>query len=200
MNTTNDNDNDTLIRRQFEASIAAKQRTLEQLAAKIAAAAAVLVKRLESGGKLLICGNGGSAADAQHFASELLNRFETERRALPAIALTTDSSVVTSIANDYHYRHIFARQIEALGQPQDTLFAISTSGNSDNIVAAIESAQQQQLQIIALSGKEGGKVASLLTPNDIELRVPSNTTARIQENHLLIIHALCSVIDSHFSP
>lgn len=141
------------------------------------------------------CGNGGSAGDAQHFSSELLNRFEQERKGLAAIALTTDTSTLTSIANDYAYERIFARQVEALGRAGDILLAISTSGNSANVNLAIQSAHEQGIKVVALSGKNGGKLRTLLNDNDIELCVPSPTTARIQEVHLVLIHCLCDLID-----
>ncbi len=147
------------------------------------------------GGKTLSCGNGGSAADAQHFSSEMLNRFDRERSGLPAFALTTDSSTITSIANDYDYEEIFAKQVRALGQPGDVLLAISTSGASPNVNAAIEAAHEREMYVIALSGKNGGRMAALLSDDDKEIRVPSETTARIQEVHLLVIHCLCDLID-----
>ena len=142
------------------------------------------------------CGNGGSAGDAQHFSSELLNRFERERPSLPAIALTTDTSTITSIANDYSYNEIFSKQIRALGQPGDVLLAISTSGNSANIIQAIQAAHDREMIVVALTGRDGGGMASLLLPEDVEIRVPANVTARIQEVHLLAIHCLCDLIDS----
>ena len=148
-----------------------------------------------TGNKILSCGNGGSAADAQHFVSEMINRFELERPGLPAIALTTDSSVLTSIANDYQFADIFSRQIRALGHPDDILLAFSTSGESHNIIHAIDAAQDKQMHVIALTGKTGGQVANILLKSDIELRVPADSTARIQEVHLMIIHSLCDLID-----
>ncbi|MCL4115642.1 UNVERIFIED_CONTAM: hypothetical protein GTU68_056393 [Idotea baltica] len=154
-----------------------------------------MVEALLNGGKILSCGNGGSAGDAQHFSSELLNRFERERPSLPAIALTTDSSTLTSIANDYSYNEIFSKQIRALGQKEDVLLAISTSGNSENIIQAIEAAQDKEMQVVALTGKNGGIIAPMLQPINIEIRVPSLITARIQEVHLLSIHCLCDLID-----
>ncbi len=179
----------------FANSIAVKQKTFEAIAPQIALAADLMVQSLLSEGKLMACGNGGSAADAQHFSSELVNRFEEERPALPAIALTTDSSAITSIANDYHYKDIFARQIYALGREADILLAISTSGESLSIVQAIDAAHERDMSVIALTGKEGGQVAKHLLANDIELRVPAVQTARIQETHITIIHALCDLID-----
>ena len=168
------------------------------LAAPFAHASRRLIATLQAGGQVLSCGNGGSSGDAQHLASELVNRFETTRRALPAIALSTDSSVVTAIANDVCYEQIFARQIEALGRPGDCLVAFSTSGNSTNVIAAARTAQQRGMWVLALTGKEGGQLALLLRPVDIELRVPEQNTARIQEVHLVLIHALCSGVDASF--
>ncbi len=146
-------------------------------------------------GKVLSCGNGGSAGDAQHFSSEMLNRFERERPGLPALALTTDTSTLTSIANDYDYSEIFAKQVRALGQPGDLLLAISTSGNSDNVNHAIDAAHAKDMAVIALCGRDGGRLASLLRVGDVELRVAAQSTARIQEVHLVIIHCLCDLID-----
>lgn len=179
----------------FADSIATKQKAAEVLLPSIVQASELIVRALLAGHKILSCGNGGSAADAQHFSSEMLNRFERERPGLPAIALTTDTSTLTSIANDYSYDDIFAKQVRALGQAGDILLAISTSGNSQNILNAIEAAHHREIQVIALTGHEGGIVTSLLNPKDVEIRVPSTKTARIQETHLLIIHCLCDLID-----
>ncbi len=179
----------------FQHSLAVKQQALQLLPKPIAQAATAMALCLQSGHKILSCGNGGSAGDAQHFSSELLNRFEVERPALPAIALTTDTSTLTSIANDYHYDRVFARQIEALGQAGDMLLAISTSGNSANILQAIRVAHAQGMRVVSLSGKDGGAAAKLLQESDIEVRVPAQSTARIQEVHLLIIHCFCDLID-----
>lgn len=183
------------IKQNFQDSISTKNLSLELLPETIARAGNLMTNALLENRKILSCGNGGSAADAQHFASEMVNRFETERPSLPAIALTTDTSLLTSIANDYHYDEIFNRQVKALGQPGDILLAISTSGNSKNILHAIRSAQDRSLNIVALTGKDGGQIANMLRGNDIEIRVPANSTARIQETHLLIIHCLCDMID-----
>jgi len=184
------------INRLFTDSIETKQVNLPLIAAPIKDAAEMMVNCLLEGGKILCCGNGGSAGDAQHFSSEMLNRFERERPGLPAIALTTDSSTLTSIANDYAYQEIFAKQISALGHPGDILLAISTSGNSLNVLRAMETAKEQQMKVVALSGRDGGKLASLLHKEDREIRVDSPSTARIQEVHLLIIHCLCDLIDT----
>ena len=180
------------------ASIETKQASLA-IAGEIARAGSLMIETLKSGGKILTCGNGGSAADAQHFAAELVCRFEVERVGLPAIALTTDSSALTAIANDYSFDRIFARQVEALGTAQDLLLAISTSGNSPNVREAIEAAGRKGMAVVALSGKSGGRIAGALGPRDIELRVPSDSTARIQEVHLLMIHCLCDLIDAAFA-
>jgi D-sedoheptulose 7-phosphate isomerase len=183
------------INAMFQASIETKQQAQALLPQAIANATQRMIEALKAGHKILSCGNGGSAADAQHFSSELLNRFEMERPSLPAIALTTDTSTLTSIANDYAYNRVFAKQIEALGQPGDVLLAISTSGNSDNVYEGIAAAQAKGMSIIALTGRDGGKIAKQLSNNDVEIRVPSDITARIQEVHLLSIHCLCDQID-----
>ncbi len=183
------------IEQNFNESIATKQAAATTLQNSIALAAQIITQCLLAGGKILSCGNGGSAGDAQHFSSEMLNRFEMERPGLPAIALTTDTSTLTSIANDYSYDIVFSRQIQALGQSGDTLLAISTSGNSANIVKAIEAAHERGMNVVALTGKNGGEVANCLSSSGIEIRVPSESTARIQEVHLLVIHCLCDLID-----
>lgn len=179
----------------FNASIQTKQVASEILANDIARAVDLLIQAVSNGNKALSCGNGGSAADAQHFSSELINRFHHDRPGIPAIALTTDSSTLTSVANDYHYDEIFARQIASLGQPGDVLLAISTSGNSANVVRAMQVAHERNMVIIALTGRDGGAMAKEMDTGDVELRVPSDVTARIQEVHLLLIHILCARID-----
>ncbi len=179
----------------FNDSIETKQRCMAMLAQPVADASAMIVASLLEGGKVLSCGNGGSAADAQHFSSEMLNRFERERPGLPAIALTTDTSTLTSIANDYQFSRIFSKQINALGHPGDILLAISTSGDSDNIIHAVKTAKERQMKVIALSGRDGGKIPELLHHEDVELRVDADSTARIQEVHLLCIHCLCDLVD-----
>ena len=179
----------------FTDSIQTKINTSELLSEIIQSAGQMMANCLLEGHKILSCGNGGSAGDAQHFSSEMLNRFEMERPGLPAISLATDTSTITSIANDYTYEDIFAKQIKALGQPQDLLLAITTSGNSPNIVKAIAAAHTCDMHVVALTGKSGGDVAGILRTSDIEIRVPSDTTARIQETHILIIHCLCDMID-----
>lgn len=183
------------IQQHFTASIATKQQALAVLPMPLLTAAELIFTAIQQGNKVLSCGNGGSAGDAQHFSSEMLNRFERERRGLPAIALTTDTSTLTSIANDYHYERVFARQIEALGRAGDVLLAISTSGNSANVNRAVETAHACGMRVVALSGKTGGELAKLLHNGDVELRVPSDSTARIQETHLLLIHCLCDLVD-----
>jgi len=183
------------VQQQFQASLEAKQRAFHSLPLRIAEAAVLLSHTFKAQGKVLSCGNGGSAGDAQHFSSEMLNRFERERPGLPALALTTDSSTLTSIANDYHYDQVFAEQIHALGRPNDVLLAISTSGASANICRAVDAAHACHMRELARSGREGGAMATLLQPADLELRVPAQSTARIQEIHLLIIHCLCDLID-----
>lgn len=188
------------VREQFAQSVATKEKAVLILGDKLVVAANLLIQRLVAGGKVLTCGNGGSAADAQHFASELLNRFELVRRGLPAIALTTDASTITSIANDFQFEEVFSRQVAALARPGDVLLAISTSGNSPNIEAAVKAAIQNDVVIVGLTGRDGGKLAHLLRPQvDVELRVPAQSTARIQETHILMIHCICGLIDQHFS-
>jgi D-sedoheptulose 7-phosphate isomerase len=184
------------VKKLFRASLETKQKALEVLPDAITAAADQIVKSLLSEGKVLCCGNGGSAGDSQHFSSELLNRFERERPSLPAIALTTDSSTLTSIANDYSYNEVFSKQVRALGRTGDILLAISTSGNSRNVLEAIKAAHQRGMKVVALTGRDGGAMRELLQDGDIEIRVPSTVTARIQEVHLLVIHCLCDLIDS----
>ena len=183
------------ILKHFDDSVQAKLQARDVLAQPIADAAQTLVTCLMNDGKILICGNGGSAADAQHFAAELINRFEIERPALAAIALTTDSSVLTSIANDYDYSQIFSRQVRGLGMADDVLIAISTSGNSTNVVEAVHAAHERDMRVIALTGREGGAMGELLEANDFHLCVHAESTARIQEVHLLILHCLCDAID-----
>ena len=183
------------IKQNFQDSISTKQMAVDLLAEPLATAAQMITQCLLGGGKILSCGNGGSAGDAQHFSSEMLNRFEMERPGLPAVALTTDSSTLTSIANDYSYDQVFSKQVSALGQQGDILLAISTSGNSTNVNRAIKASHEREMQVIALSGKQGGDMASLLTADDVEIRVPSDSTARIQEVHLLAIHCICDLVD-----
>ena len=184
------------IRNHFLDSIETKQNALEGLIIPIRDAANCISRSLLNEGKILSCGNGGSAGDAQHFSAELLNRFEIERPGLPAVALTTDSSTLTAIANDYQYDQIFSKQILALGTSKDVLLAISTSGNSSNIVKAVQAAHERNMLVLSLTGNKGGKLAKLLKGDDIEIRVPSDRTARIQEIHLLVIHCLCDIIDT----
>ena len=180
---------------QFEASIAAKQATLASIQPNLVRAIESIAASLHAGQKILVCGNGGSAGDAQHFAAELVGRFERERPGLPAIALTTDSSALTAIANDYSYEQVFSKQVQALGNAGDWLIAISTSGNSGNVLAAMQAAQARGMHLLALTGKDGGKMAAMLKPNDVELRAVASSTARVQEVHILFIHCLCDGID-----
>lgn len=169
----------------------------EQIAPSIVSASEMITNCFLGENKVLSCGNGGSAADAQHFSSEMLNRFEMERPGLPVISLTTDTSTLTSIANDLQFADIFSKQIRALGQSGDVLLAISTSGDSHNIIHAIDAAHDRGMNIIALTGREGGQAADLIEKSDIEIRVPSWSTARIQELHIMIIHSICDLIDQH---
>jgi len=186
----------TRVRDHFAESIAVKEVAGEQLAESIAAAGRLLSDALLDDGKILSCGNGGSAADAQHFSSELLNRFERERPGLPALALTTDSSTLTSISNDYSYEEIFSKQVRALGKSQDVLLAISTSGNSENVIRAVAAAHERGMRVVALTGCDGGRMADIFSEDDVEIRVPATRTARIQEVHLVVIHCLCDLIDT----
>lgn len=183
------------ISQQFSDSAHTKLEAIEMLAAPIAGAVEVMVGSLVGNGKILACGNGGSAADAQHFAAELVGRFEMERQGLAAIALTTDTSILTAVSNDYGFKAIFERQVRALGQPGDILLAISTSGNSPNVIEAIQAAQDNDLRVVALTGKGGGQIGEMLRDSDIHICVPSDRTARIQEVHLLTLHCLCDGID-----
>lgn len=183
------------ISQQFSDSAHTKLEAIEMLAAPIAGAVETMVASLVGNGKILACGNGGSAADAQHFAAELVGRFEMERHGLAAIALTTDTSIMTAVANDYGFKAIFERQVRALGEPGDVLLAISTSGNSPNVIEAIQAAHDNDLRIVALTGKGGGQIGEMLRDSDIHICVPSDRTARIQEVHLLTLHCLCDGID-----
>lgn len=183
------------ISQHFTDSAQTKLDAIEMLAAPLAGATELMVGALVNNGKILACGNGGSAADAQHFAAELIGRFEMERQGLAAIALTTDSSIMTAVANDYGYKTVFERQVRALGQPGDVLLAISTSGNSPSIIEAIRAAHDNDLHVVALTGKGGGEIGQMLRDSDVHLCVPSDRTARIQEVHLLAIHCLCDGID-----
>jgi D-sedoheptulose 7-phosphate isomerase len=184
------------IRQQFDESVAVKQAALSVMATPIEAAIRLMAASLRAGGKVMACGNGGSAADSQHFAAELLNRFEAERPPLAAIALTTDTSTLSAIANDYAYDQVFAKQVAGLGRAGDVLLAISTSGNSPNVMAAIDVAHARGVRVVALTGKGGGKIAAMLSPEDVHLCVPADRTARIQEVHLVTIHCLCDGIDA----
>jgi len=179
----------------FLDSIAVKQEAEKILPEAVAYGVLAMVECLRDGGKIMACGNGGSAADAQHFAAELIGRFERERQELAAIALTTDTSILTAVGNDYSYDEIFSKQVRGLGKKGDILIGISTSGNSKNVIKAIEAAKKMGIKIIALTGNGGGKIGSLLDKDDIHLCVPSTRTARIQETHLVLLHALCDGVD-----
>ena len=183
------------ISRHFSDSAQTKLEAVELLAAPIAQAAEMMVASLVGNGRILACGNGGSAADAQHFAAELVGRFEMERQGLAAIALTTDSSIMTAVANDYGFTTVFERQVRALGQSGDVLLAISTSGNSPSIVEAIRAAHDNEMSVVALTGKGGGKIGEILRDTHVHICVPAERTARIQEVHLLTVHCLCDAID-----
>lgn len=184
------------IRAHFNDSAQLKLAAVDALAPAIARAADVMTACLLADGKFLACGNGGSAGDAQHFAAELVGRFERERPELPAISLVTDTSILTAVANDYAFEQVFAKQVRALGSRGDVLLAISTSGNSPNVIAAIAAAREREMSVVALTGKGGGRIGPLLAPGDVHLCVPHDRTARIQEVHLLIIHCLCDAIDN----
>ncbi len=183
------------VRRSFEQSIETTQGVMDALAVPIAQAAVAMARALRAGHKILACGNGGSAADAQHFSAEMLNRFERERPGLAALALTTDSSTLTSISNDYRFEEVFAKQINALGCDGDVLLAISTSGNSANVNLGVEAAHARGLVCVALNGRDGGKLTHLLGDKDVHICVPGPSTARIQEVHGIVIHCLCDLID-----
>ena len=186
----------TRISQQFSDSAQTKLNAIELLAAPIAEAAEAMTACLLANGKILACGNGGSAGDAQHFVAELVGRFERERQSLAAVALSTDTSILTAVGNDYGYQQVFSKQVQALGQPGDVLLAISTSGNSGNVIAAIEAAHEKDMAVIALTGKGGGRIGTMLGEGDVHLCVPHDRTARIQEVHLLTIHCLCDGIDA----
>ncbi|HLD84895.1 MAG TPA: phosphoheptose isomerase [Coxiellaceae bacterium] len=183
------------VKKTFSETIEVQMAAADNLSDIIGKAALLLVNALLHNHKILCCGNGGSAADAQHFSAEMLNRYESERPSLPAIALTTDTSTITSIGNDYDFSEIFSKQIKALGQAGDILLAISTSGKSKNVVEAIIAAHQRDMLVVALTGRDGGGIAPILTSADIEIRVPAQSTARIQEVHGIVIHCLCDIID-----
>jgi len=183
------------ISENFSESAHLKLQSMDALAGPIAEAAERMVQCLKGDGKILACGNGGSAADCQHFSAELLNRFEMERPALAAMSLTTDTSTLTSIANDYDFDQVFSKQVRGLGRADDVLLAISTSGNSRNVIAAIEAAHECEMPVVALTGRNGGKMAGILAADDVHICVPADSTARIQEVHLLTLHCICDAID-----
>ena len=179
----------------FQESADLKMRSAATLAPHISQAVELMFGALSNGNKILACGNGGSAADCQHFAAELVGRFERERFPLPAIALTTDTSILTAVGNDYSFREIYSKQVQAFGQAGDILLAISTSGNSGNVLAAVEAALEREMRIVAFTGRDGGQLAKLLTDADVHVNVPHSRTARIQEVHLCAIHCICDGID-----
>jgi D-sedoheptulose 7-phosphate isomerase len=179
----------------FQESADLKLKSAAALTQPISQAVELMFAALSNGNKILACGNGGSAADCQHFAAELVGRFERERFPLPALALTTDTSILTAIGNDYSYKDVFAKQVQAFGQAGDILLAISTSGNSANVLAAVESALEREMRVVALTGKDGGQLAKMLTDADVHINVPHARTARIQEVHLVAIHCICDGID-----
>lgn len=183
------------IEAHFQESADLKRKAATLLSQPIAQAVELMFTALSNGNKILACGNGGSAADCQHFAAELVGRFERERLPLPALALTTDTSILTAVANDYSFLDVFAKQVQAFGQSGDVLLALSTSGNSPNVLAAVEAALERDMRIVALTGKGGGEIARRLTDADVHICVPHDRTARIQEVHLLTIHCLCDGID-----
>ena len=184
------------VRHHFQDAIALKQRMSETLAPAIAGAGEALAAALGRGNKALACGNGGSAADCQHFAAELVGRFERERPGLPAVALTVDTSALTAIANDYSYDAVFSKQVEALGREGDVLLALSTSGNSRNVIEAMKAARARGMAVIALTGRDGGEMARMLGPGDHHLNVAHPRTMRIQEVHILALHCLCDIVDN----
>jgi len=188
------------LRKHFQEGIELRQRMMETLAPEVAKAGLALAAAIKKGNKALACGNGGSAADSQHFAAEMVGRFERERPGMPAIALSTDTSNLTAIANDYGYDYVFSKSVEALGVPGDVLLAISTSGNSKSIVEAVKAAHAKKLTVIALTGKDGGALGRMLAPGDFHLNVAHPRTMRVQEIHLLVVHSLCEVVDNelHF--
>jgi D-sedoheptulose 7-phosphate isomerase len=179
----------------FHESAELKIQSAAALSQPIAAAIELMFGALSNGNKIMACGNGGSAADCQHFAAELVGRFERERFPLPAMALTTDTSIMTAVGNDYSYKEIFSKQVQAFGQAGDILLAISTSGNSANVLAAVEAALEREMRIVLLTGKDGGEIARVLTDADVNICVPHTRTARIQEVHLVTIHCICDGID-----
>lgn len=183
------------VQENFEGHLSEVRACMTAIIPSISKAAQLMQSSLVSEGKILSCGNGGSAADAQHFSSELLNRFEMERPGLPGLSLAADSSTLTSIANDYGFNEVFSKQVRALGQPGDVLLAISTSGNSANVINAMEAAHERDMTCVALTGRNGGELIQLLNENDVSICVDASTTARIQEVHGLVIHCLCDLID-----
>jgi D-sedoheptulose 7-phosphate isomerase len=186
----------SLIVSNFTESIEAKKQVFEQLQQPVLKAVLLIVNAFKNGNKMLICGNGGSAADSQHFAAEFTGRYEMERKPLPAIALTTDTSALTAIGNDYSFDVVFAKQVEALAKPGDILFAISTSGNSKNVIAAIKAAHAKEMSVITLTGKDGGQMVTMLNNTDVAINAAVHRTARVQENHIMVLHTICDAVDN----
>ena len=188
-----------IIKKNFHEHLEVNKNSVNKLLPQIELATSKIISVTDNSGKLMSCGNGGSSGDAQHIVSELVNKFEKERREVAAVSLSSDTATITSIANDYDYKYIFSKQINAIGKKEDLLMAFTTSGNSSNICEAIHSAQKIKIPIILVTGKDGGNASKLLSKSDIEIRVPSNRTSRIQEVHLIIIHSICECIDEHLS-
>ena len=186
-----------IIKENFHEHLEVNQNSIDALLPQIELATSKIINITDNSGKVMSCGNGGSSGDAQHIVSELVNRFEKERKEVAAVSLNSDTATITSIANDYDYKYIFSKQINAIGKKEDLLLAFTTSGNSSNICEAINSAKKIQIPIVLVTGKDGGDASKLLSNNDIEIRVPSNRTSRIQEIHLIIIHSICECIDEH---
>tara|TARA_B100000029_G_scaffold443847_1_gene463181 strand:- start:4122 stop:4703 length:582 start_codon:yes stop_codon:yes gene_type:complete len=188
-----------IVKKNFHDNLEINKISLEKLLPQIELATTKIINVTDSSGKIMSCGNGGSSGDAQHIVSELVNRFEKERKEVAAISLNSDTATITSIANDYDYKYIFSKQINAIGKKEDLLIAFTTSGNSSNICEAIDVAKKISIPIILITGKDGGKASTQLSSNDIEIRVPSDRTSRIQEVHLVIIHSICECIDQHLT-
>ena len=184
------------LKQHFDEGVELRRRMAETLPAEIARAGTALAKAIQAGRKALACGNGGSAADSQHFAAEMVGRFERDRPGMPAIALTVDTSALTAIANDYDFERVFSKQVEALGQPGDVLLGISTSGNSKNVIEAVKAAHAKGMVVIALTGRDGGAMGKMMRTGDHHLNVAHPRTMRVQEVHLLVIHCLCEVLDN----
>ena len=188
-----------IIKNNFSENIETNKACIDKILPSIEKSVDRIIMMLEASGKLLSCGNGGSSGDAQHITSEFINRFEKERRELPAVSLNSDTATITSISNDYDYKYIFSKQINAIGQKNDVLMAFTTSGNSDNVIEAIKSAHKKGISIILITGNDGGSASKMLSDNDIEIKVTSKRTSRIQEMHLIIIHSICECLDLYLT-